>query len=219
MRPDHGWQSQRTLRARARGCRERADTMSYHGLRVADSDMHVMEPPDLWQRYIDPRYSHAAPIGLDEIPRDMRLRIKNRTVLRLGVVRPRDVQKPGDVWKPEHAKTFARAEAMGWNAESQLEAMDTEHLDVTVLFPSRGLFVLGLDSVSVLGHRRSRARVRDGDRACVQRLAARLLRDRARTDVRCGDGRAARRRRRGRRAATLCRGVRLQGDRSSRRVM
>ena len=39
----------------------------------------------------------------------------------------------------------------GLGRESQLEAMDTEHLDVTVLFPSRGLFVLAIDSVNVLG--------------------------------------------------------------------
>ena len=26
--------------------------MSANGWRVADSDMHVMEPPDLWERYI-----------------------------------------------------------------------------------------------------------------------------------------------------------------------
>ncbi|MGH9192927.1 MAG: hypothetical protein ACRDZ0_10720, partial [Acidimicrobiales bacterium] len=55
---------------------------------IADSDLHVMEPPDLWQRYIDPAYAHAAPIGLTEIPRDMRVRVKNHTVLRLGRVRP-----------------------------------------------------------------------------------------------------------------------------------
>ena len=34
---------------------------------VADSDLHVMEPPDLWQRYIDPKFKHAAPVGLTEI--------------------------------------------------------------------------------------------------------------------------------------------------------
>ena len=43
-----------------------------------------MEPPDLWQRYIDPAYAHAAPIGLTEMPRDMRVRVKNHTLLRLG---------------------------------------------------------------------------------------------------------------------------------------
>ena len=28
--------------------------MSVNGMLVADSDMHVMEPADLWQRYMDP---------------------------------------------------------------------------------------------------------------------------------------------------------------------
>ena len=47
--------------------------MAVDGWLIADSDMHVMEPPDLWQRYIDPAYRHAAPVGLMEIPRDMRV--------------------------------------------------------------------------------------------------------------------------------------------------
>ena len=33
---------------------------------ICDSDLHVMEPPDLWERYIEPAY--AAPRGLSEIP-------------------------------------------------------------------------------------------------------------------------------------------------------
>ena len=50
-----------------------AQVDSRHGARsgrhvVADSDLHVMEPPDLWQRYIDPAFAHAAPIGLTELP-------------------------------------------------------------------------------------------------------------------------------------------------------
>ena len=49
-----------------------ADSLRQHV--VADSDLHVMEPPDLWQRYIDPAFANAAPIGLAEIPRDMRSR-------------------------------------------------------------------------------------------------------------------------------------------------
>src|SRR6476619_7550148 len=63
---------------------ESADMASLREHVIADSDLHVMEPPDLWQRYIDPAYAHAAPIGLSEIPRDMRVRVKNHTMLRLG---------------------------------------------------------------------------------------------------------------------------------------
>jgi hypothetical protein len=28
--------------------------MAYNGFKVVDSDMHIMEPVDLWQQYIDP---------------------------------------------------------------------------------------------------------------------------------------------------------------------
>src|SRR5439155_1614798 len=50
--------------------------------------MHVLEPPDLWQRYIDPAWKHAAPVGLTELRRDMRVKLKSSVVLRIGTVRP-----------------------------------------------------------------------------------------------------------------------------------
>ena len=28
-----------------------------NGFKVMDSDMHIIEPPDLWQRYIDPAFN------------------------------------------------------------------------------------------------------------------------------------------------------------------
>jgi predicted TIM-barrel fold metal-dependent hydrolase len=118
---------------------------------VADSDLHVMEPPDLWQRYIDPSYAHAAPIGLTEIPRDMRVRVKNHTLLRLGRVRPVRQEGHRTGWRPEHDSVYADPEARGWDPASQVGAMDAEGLDMAVLFPSRGLFVLGLDSVDMIG--------------------------------------------------------------------
>ena len=36
-------------------------------LRFVDSDMHIMEPPDLFERYLDPRFRHRVrlPIGAD----------------------------------------------------------------------------------------------------------------------------------------------------------
>ena len=38
--------------------------MSSNGLKFMDSDMHVIEPVDLWERYIDPAYKERAPVGL-----------------------------------------------------------------------------------------------------------------------------------------------------------
>jgi predicted TIM-barrel fold metal-dependent hydrolase len=123
--------------------------MTPDGWRVLDSDMHVLEPPDLWQRYIDPAFRHAAPVGLAEMPRDMRVRVKSRVMLRVGPVRP--ASKAGSVWSAAQDSAFADAERRGWDATSQRNAMDAEGLDRAVLFPSRGLFVLGLDLPSVMG--------------------------------------------------------------------
>src|SRR6266446_6250903 len=112
--------------------------------------MHVLEPPDLWQRYIDSAWKHAAPVGLTELRRDMRVKVKSSVVLRIGTVRPQRGDAAGP-WSTAQDDAFAEAERRGWDAVSQLEAMDREGLDVAVLFPSRGLFVLGLDAPAVMG--------------------------------------------------------------------
>ena len=122
--------------------------MALDGLRIADSDMHVMEPADLWQRYMDPAWEHAAPVGLTEIERDMRVKVKNAVLLRLGRLRQRASGRP---WRAEQDSAFAHAEPRHWDAKSQVMAMDMEHLDSTVLFPSRGLFVLALQSAEHIG--------------------------------------------------------------------
>ena len=41
------------------------------GLRFVDCDMHIMEPPDLFARYLDPRFRDRVilPIGTDGRPK------------------------------------------------------------------------------------------------------------------------------------------------------
>jgi predicted TIM-barrel fold metal-dependent hydrolase len=121
-----------------------------HGMLVADCDMHIFEPPDLWQRYIDPAYRHVAPVGLTEMRRDMRVKVKSHVILRLGAARPAD-PAAGGAWKAAHDTPYDAAERRGWDPTSQRQAMDAEGIDVAVLFPTRGLFVLGLDSPQQMG--------------------------------------------------------------------
>lgn len=123
--------------------------MAKDGFRVADSDMHVFEPPDLWQRYIDPAFRHVAPVGLTEMRRDMRVRVKSAVLLRIGSVRP--LREGADPWKQDYESVYAEAERRNWDPDSQRDAMDREGLDLAVLFPTRGLFVLGLDTPQVVG--------------------------------------------------------------------
>ena len=126
--------------------------MAFEDQVVADSDMHVFEPPDLWQRYLAPEFQHAAPIGLTDLRRDIRVRVKSQVLLKGGPVRPlRERNRSGIGWREEQDAAYAGAEARGWDVASQLEAMEREGLDLAVLFPTRGLFVLGLDSSESIG--------------------------------------------------------------------
>ena len=38
--------------------------MTKNGMKVLDSDMHLMEPVDLWDRYIDAKFKADAPRGV-----------------------------------------------------------------------------------------------------------------------------------------------------------
>jgi len=126
--------------------------MSFEDFIVADADMHVMEPADLWQRYIAPEYAHAAPIGMTELRRDIRVKLKSQILLRAGPVNPlKERGGAGVGWRSDQEAAYGEAEAKGWSAQAQLDAMEREGVDLTVLFPTRGLFVLGLDSSEQIG--------------------------------------------------------------------
>ena len=122
-----------------------------NGFKIADCDLHIFEPPDLWQKYIDPAYKHAAPIGLTEMRRDMGVRVGGRVMFRSGMVRPMNPRQSGTGWRDEHDSVYAKAEELGWTPATQVEAMDKEGLDMAVLFPTRGLVVLGVDTTLVEG--------------------------------------------------------------------
>lgn len=119
---------------------------------VCDSDMHVMEPADLWQRYIAPEFKHAAPVGMTELRRDIRVRLKSEILLRTGPVRPlKERGGSGIGWREDQEEAYGEAETRGWDTQAQLAGMAREGVDLAVLFPSRGLFVLGLDSTQAIG--------------------------------------------------------------------
>lgn len=108
------------------------------GFRVIDSDMHVMEPPDLWDRYIAPEYRHYAPRGItSENVRDLRLAFTGDRIadgVSFNNQRGRNFER--------NQRLYADHARRGWTSECQLEAMENEGLDVAVLYPSRGLHAL-----------------------------------------------------------------------------
>jgi uncharacterized protein len=110
-----------------------------NGFKVFDSDMHIMEPPDLWERYMAPEFRSSAPRGRT-----------SENVRDLGMIFPKapaNAQRTAGT--PHQGRNFNKNQDLyrdhaqrGWSSEVQLEAMDTEGIDVAVLFPTRGLGIL-----------------------------------------------------------------------------
>ena len=106
--------------------------------RVFDCDMHVLEPVDLWQHYLEPEFKDRGPVGFSEHPLDFRISI-------FGHVLAAGSRPDADEWRRERLELLGEQIARGFDAVSQLMAMDVEGVDRTVLFPSRGLMAMGID--------------------------------------------------------------------------
>ncbi len=115
--------------------------MAKQGFRVLDSDMHVMEPPDLWQRYIDPAFADVAPRGTTTQITDLRTVFPTL----LPTIGPSNINRGKNFDRMQ--RIYADHAARGFSSECQLEAMDIEGIDVAVLFPSRGLSVLTFENM------------------------------------------------------------------------
>ncbi len=110
----------------------------YKDYRVIDADGHVLEPPDLWEKYIDPEFRDQAPRGSG--------------IITLDVLGHRMPDVPG--WKEEASdprevfdERFRFAAERGYDPPSQIEALDMEGIDMMVLFPSRGLYATAADGI------------------------------------------------------------------------
>src|SRR6059058_1419845 len=118
--------------------------MAKNGFKTMDSDMHVFEPADLWQRYIDSKYADRAPVGLNRSFRDLGIQVEGK-ILPI----PRNPENPAlakyrnDFFQEKYGDAGQR----NFDGVSQVMAMDKEGLDVAVLFPTRGLCVLGIDGL------------------------------------------------------------------------
>src|SRR5512139_3494916 len=118
--------------------------MAKLGFKVLDSDMHILEPPDLWQRYTDVKFKHYAPIGMTDHVRDLRLvGPDGRAWGRPDDPPPGNLPPPGHIFH-KNQKLFKPHNERGWSSQVQLDAMAEEGIDVAVLYPSRGLNLLSV---------------------------------------------------------------------------
>src|SRR5260370_8034354 len=111
--------------------------MAKNGFRLIDAEMHVMEPTDLWQRYIDPEFAARAPRRLDERRWDIRTLVEGEVM----------AQIPGGDWpalsdaeETAMAERYAKEIARNFHPESQVPAMAKEGLSLAILFPTTATY-------------------------------------------------------------------------------
>lgn len=122
------------------------------GYKVLDSDGHVLEPTDIWEKYIEPEFKDRAPTlfppeksmlpGFD-------LEVEGKRLPNL--CRPEDVER-------EMGREQRRREKMeggrydedrktGFDAATTLKAMDQEGIDMVISYPSVGFYAAAIDGM------------------------------------------------------------------------
>ena len=112
--------------------------MAKNGFRMIDAEMHVMEPVDLWERYIDAEFKARAPRRLNERRWDIRTLVEGEVMASMvggdwPALTDAEEKMLGDRYAEEIARNFDPA--------SQVRAMDREGLDLAILFPTSAMYV------------------------------------------------------------------------------
>jgi predicted TIM-barrel fold metal-dependent hydrolase len=114
---------------------------------VVDADGHILEPPDLWQRYLEKKYVDRAirldhdESGLEVLVFDDQIVERQRGFLgALGGVQADDPEERLALMTPGK-RTYRDGWAAGSNDPGvRLKVMDNEGIDISLLYPSIGIY-------------------------------------------------------------------------------
>src|SRR5499425_2909773 len=120
------------------------DRMAKNGFRMIDAEMHVMEPVDLWARYIDPEVKARAPRRLNERRWDIRTIVEGEV---MAAMPHGDWPALSDVEEKTLGDRYAEEIARNFDPASQVRAMDKEGLDLAVLFPTSAMYITAFDAM------------------------------------------------------------------------
>jgi predicted TIM-barrel fold metal-dependent hydrolase len=107
---------------------------------VVDADGHVLEPLDLWDRYIDPAYRDRAPRMIIDTDGKERLLIEGKVLgspKGLGVIGAIGARQ-GTV--SDATMKYVEGRPGGFDPHARIKDMDLDGIDAAFLYPSLGLF-------------------------------------------------------------------------------
>src|SRR6266851_1586875 len=107
---------------------------------VVDADGHILEPLDLWDRYIDPAFRERRPRFLIDENGKERLGVEGKL---LG--NPRGIGSLGSVGVRQgtvklDSLKYAEGRKGGFDPHARIVDMDADGIDAAFLYPSLGLF-------------------------------------------------------------------------------
>ena len=136
------------------------------GMRFVDSDMHIMEPPDLFDRYLDPAFKHrvSTPVDTDGKPKRGMWVIDGRPSsadpglqgYRKAGAAPKQVGTSIFTDPGSGRLSGSRIAESGrldfaierdYDGGAQVIGMEMEGIDIAVLFPSLGLYLIAQDDM------------------------------------------------------------------------
>src|SRR6516225_2845590 len=137
--------------------------MAREGYLILDSDLHMMEPDDLWARYLDGPHKANPPRFLGGQQRALTLSPEDKanadTIMGMevqGLAIPAHANQMGATVSSRELRRrsrarhphFAVARAQGFDPASTLTAMDIEGIDVAVMYGTRGRQILCHDDLA-----------------------------------------------------------------------
>ena len=123
------------------------------GYRFVDCDMHIMEPPDLFDKYLDPAFKHRITSSMrrsDGGPTGMRGRplwfFDGTPTSNDGNISQYNRTRGPLVSRRANTNVMFAVER-GYDAEAQVMGMEMEGIDIAVLFPTAGLSFIARDNM------------------------------------------------------------------------
>ncbi len=116
------------------------------GFKVIDADRHVLEPSDMFDRYLPERFRGRVRV---EGPNQTRRFVDGEPISDSHRRPGREVKDFGFIFagSKRWRETFADALAAGFDPASNLRDMDREGIDLSVLFPTLGLYIIWRDNL------------------------------------------------------------------------
>ena len=110
------------------------------GLVVVDCDAHIMEPDEMWVNYIDGKYRDRAPRRVVNNGRIWgQLQVEGQPIF---------FNYPDrlvEAYQKNVVANYGEFHRAGFDAASQVRAMDQQGIDIAYLYPSVGLYVTSID--------------------------------------------------------------------------